>query len=651
MALGVGVVLVAGAITAEDRLGDFAAPDSCEELAPCTDQIPPAARTALEAAGLTDLPPNGYLSIDVLLAIYTHSFLDTLSPSDLDHILSEVQQTREFYARNTRCLLDINIADIAVIDRLLTIEQFELSPGGMYRFPYWEVDGVHSVREDLYSLGYTDGQFASVFVFYAWAYHDSYPSLGGSAWRPSPSFMDSTAYASQAQKQHDPETNDLYFIHEFLHNLDRMFELSGLPDFPHPDLASSYNQGVFDDGYSFDAWVLGGWPRDGWALMSPRWGTVLTFVDADGDSLPDSNPSLAFDEVRFGSSASAIDTDLDGLNDLDELASGYNSSADPNVIDTDGDGLFDGEDPYPLDAVKPYLYQGGMVLDGALDNPPPPYLTSFGTDDQSDLWVDLYACYDDTGLYFLFDVTDDSVSYRNIYIKWKEGIRIRIDGLTDGYYHHGDDNYEITVVPEGDPTDPLRRLELKRDDGSNSTTLIPASDLKAAYSLTSNGYVVEIFIKENHTWGLFVNEGSPTRIQFDVLDYDIDIGWPAGFPRYEAFSRFVSFNYDQTTDVGDSSYAQGLPLTFMLSQNYPNPFNPVTTINYTLPRRNHVTVDIFNIVGQRVRTLIDMDKPSGSHSITWDALNESGAEVAAGLYVYRFRAGDHIETKKMLLLK
>jgi len=94
-----------------------------------------------------------------------------------------------------------------------------------------------------------------------------------------------------------------------------------------------------------------------------------------------------------------------------------------------------------------------------------------------------------------------------------------------------------------------------------------------------------------------------------------------------------------------------LPKAFTLVQNYPNPFNPTTTIEYSVPTRSHVTVEILNLLGQRVRTLIDEMKSAGNYRTEWDGTDAYGKSVSTGVYLYRFRAGDHEETKKMLLIK
>ncbi|MBD3402291.1 T9SS type A sorting domain-containing protein [candidate division GN15 bacterium] len=94
-----------------------------------------------------------------------------------------------------------------------------------------------------------------------------------------------------------------------------------------------------------------------------------------------------------------------------------------------------------------------------------------------------------------------------------------------------------------------------------------------------------------------------------------------------------------------------LPHSYGLVQNYPNPFNPTTTIEFSLPRSAHVNLTVFNILGQRVRTLVDGDRPAGSHAVRWDGTSDDGTRVSSGVYFYRIDAGDWTSSRKMLLLK
>jgi choice-of-anchor B domain-containing protein len=96
---------------------------------------------------------------------------------------------------------------------------------------------------------------------------------------------------------------------------------------------------------------------------------------------------------------------------------------------------------------------------------------------------------------------------------------------------------------------------------------------------------------------------------------------------------------------------ENLPGEFMVAQNYPNPFNPVTTIHFELPQASNVKLEIFNLLGQRVRLLLNDRMEAGRHQLQWDGLNDRGNSVTSGVYVYRFSAGDYTRTMKMILMK
>jgi len=89
-----------------------------------------------------------------------------------------------------------------------------------------------------------------------------------------------------------------------------------------------------------------------------------------------------------------------------------------------------------------------------------------------------------------------------------------------------------------------------------------------------------------------------------------------------------------------------VPDVFALNQNYPNPFNPSTEISFGLPVASHVELTIYNILGQKVETLVDREMEAGNHTVTWNA-----DKVSSGVYFYRIAAKDFTETKKMLMLK
>jgi len=94
-----------------------------------------------------------------------------------------------------------------------------------------------------------------------------------------------------------------------------------------------------------------------------------------------------------------------------------------------------------------------------------------------------------------------------------------------------------------------------------------------------------------------------------------------------------------------------IPLQYILHQNYPNPFNPVTTLRYELPETGLVNITIYDMLGRQVKTLKDQTQDAGYRSVIWDATNDYGKPVSAGIYLYQIQAGKYMQTKKMVLLK
>ena len=107
---------------------------------------------------------------------------------------------------------------------------------------------------------------------------------------------------------------------------------------------------------------------------------------------------------------------------------------------------------------------------------------------------------------------------------------------------------------------------------------------------------------------------------------------------------FDDIEYDDPTSIDDP--ITDLPAEFSLQQNYPNPFNPTTQIRYELPESAQVKLEVYNLMGQRVATLVNENMSAGTHSATFD-----GASLASGMYLYRLQAGTTVLTRKMMLVK
>lgn len=101
----------------------------------------------------------------------------------------------------------------------------------------------------------------------------------------------------------------------------------------------------------------------------------------------------------------------------------------------------------------------------------------------------------------------------------------------------------------------------------------------------------------------------------------------------------------------EESVTSAIPDEYELSVNYPNPFNPGTTINYALPQAGEIILAIYNMRGQLVRTLVQGPVPAGRHTVTWNGIDDFGAQVASGVYIYSLRAKDFVSHKRLTLLK
>ncbi len=116
---------------------------------------------------------------------------------------------------------------------------------------------------------------------------------------------------------------------------------------------------------------------------------------------------------------------------------------------------------------------------------------------------------------------------------------------------------------------------------------------------------------------------------------------------WSTIRSFTTIDWHQT-DISD---VKKNPTEFALSQNYPNPFNPITTISYQLPKASYVRLTLFSSTGQEIRTLVDGNMPAGSHNIQWDALDDTGNNVASGVYFYRIETSEFTNIKKMTFVK
>jgi hypothetical protein len=145
-----------------------------------------------------------------------------------------------------------------------------------------------------------------------------------------------------------------------------------------------------------------------------------------------------------------------------------------------------------------------------------------------------------------------------------------------------------------------------------------------------------------YTLGTF---GTPIQLQLDANNF---YGATASDQMY--FDDYY-WRADTVIYTGIDDVELGIPQEYAIYQNYPNPFNPTTTIKYDLKQTGDVSLKIYNILGQEVRTLVNTRQEAGYKSVVWDGLNNYGARVASGVYIYRIQAGEFVQSRKMILMK
>ena len=138
----------------------------------------------------------------------------------------------------------------------------------------------------------------------------------------------------------------------------------------------------------------------------------------------------------------------------------------------------------------------------------------------------------------------------------------------------------------------------------------------------------------------YPRSGDPVAVYVDGARTYPDIPWAGDGNRVELGER-----------LSKNGSEDPLPDDFTLRQNYPNPFNPVTTIGFALPTAGHVELVVYNVLGQRVATIIDGTRGAGHHEVSWQGVDDGGSRVTSGIYFYRLTTADYTETKKMMLIK
>ena len=146
---------------------------------------------------------------------------------------------------------------------------------------------------------------------------------------------------------------------------------------------------------------------------------------------------------------------------------------------------------------------------------------------------------------------------------------------------------------------------------------------------------IHLFYYDDNDFGAFAGttpygQNVGGELKYAALDIEFDAEWNPG---------------------GNSNDDNVIPAAGFLAQNYPNPFNPTTTIQYEIKEAGNVSIEVFNILGQKVKTLVDGYHNADNYSLIWNGTNNNNEGVSSGVYFYKMQAGRYTSTKKMILMK
>jgi hypothetical protein len=206
--------------------------------------------------------------------------------------------------------------------------------------------------------------------------------------------------------------------------------------------------------------------------------------------------------------------------------------------------------------------------------------------------------------------------------------------------------------------------------GATSSTVLQDTTVASLAHVGKWRHVILERSKTNGVFGMAIRDEND-KLMFKTFKTKVEAPLMAGAPLRIGRAHFLTtdnwyvapfrgkidnvkvYNYPAVglvTDVG-GTYASEIAGKFDLDQNYPNPFNPSTVIRFAVPKFQQVSLVVYDLLGRKVKTLVNEERHAGDHRVTWDATNEGGTVVASGVYFYQLKAGDLVKTQKMLLLR
>ena len=473
-----------------------------------------------------------YTNIKVLAVIYTNTSGGRLSEEEIKKIKRGIELGRLFTWRNSSCRINYDVEYMEISE--YRDKHFFKGEG----YPWPDI-----IEPDLKKYGILENEYGGFFCSYVYP-----PEGGGTSYGGMKILGKSTyclgPYPVRTGVRYPDKSDTVYtpitwiFTHEFQHNLDLIYAMSGCPQMAHGDRPLDL-QTQHGEHFDFQAYIL----RDfkDWDCIKSPWGKIIETEDEDGDGFPDMDERIPMDEKRFGSSPLEKDTDADGLNDLHEFTAGIYEGADPLYSDTDGDGVSDNVDNLPLYAVNEVIRKGTRVIDGEIEDEWG-LVTDVLNFKNSEMSAKVYMNWNEDCLYIGFKLDRYS------------DIELYIDAKRDGWWHSRD-NYKICFSPDSlssvkilDCTDEVRRYNQNMHPGEKHDfelwdndpfylkkweRLIKESDILFSGKEDNGIYSIEIAIPGNDMIGLVTESGKTPafRIFFKNIEKNKD-KWATVFEQY-----------------------------------------------------------------------------------------------------------------------
>ncbi|HEX7572690.1 MAG TPA: T9SS type A sorting domain-containing protein [Bacteroidota bacterium] len=220
-------------------------------------------------------------------------------------------------------------------------------------------------------------------------------------------------------------------------------------------------------------------------------------------------------------------------------------------------------------------------------------------------------------------------------------------GTTESFGAGSGDIYVVKTDKDGGVGDPLP-IQLSTFSGASTG----GGSVKLSWGTVSETHNYGFYVERRKAGeqafttlpGSFIHGHGTTTVPQPYSFVDRSVTNGSWYYRLRQVDLDGSVHFNEAVQV--EVLLAALPVSFSLDQNYPNPFNPTTTIRYALPARSYVTLSVFNTLGQQMATLVNDTQEAGYHEVRFD-----GASLASGVYFYRLKAGDFIQTRKLLLLE